>query len=138
MGGLMEYEEILRRTARTLMSRARWVRRRALLLHALFIGLCLCLALAIWHRFVPLPISRLVERGVAALAFCAIVAITIGLRSRADPMSLLIRADRTLRLKERLSTAYELATNSQPHPLRLIVLQEAARVARSVNPFRVI
>jgi hypothetical protein len=134
----MEHEEILQRVARTLMRRAGWVRRRALLLHALFIGLCLCLALAIWHRFVPLPISRLVELGIAAMAFCALAAIIIGLRSRADPMSLLIRADRTLRLKERLSTAYELAMNPQPQPLRLIVLQEAARVARSVNPFRVI
>jgi hypothetical protein len=138
MGELMEHEELLQRTARTLMRRAGWVRRRALLLHALFSGLCLCLALAIWHRFVPLPIGRLVEFGLAAMAFCAMVAIALGLRSRADPMSLLIRADRTLRLKERLSTAYELATSPHPHPLRPIVLQEAARVARSVNPFRVI
>jgi hypothetical protein len=134
----MEHEELLQRTARTLMRRAGWVRRRALLLQALFVGLCLCLALAIWHRFVPLPIGRLVEFGVAAMAFCAVVAIGLGLRSRADPMSLLIRADRTLRLKERLSTAYELATSPHPHPLRPIVLQEAARAARSVNPFRVI
>jgi hypothetical protein len=138
IGGLMEHEEMLQRTARTLMRRAGWVRRRALLLHALFIGLCALLVLAIWHRFSPLPISRLVEVGLAAMAFCAVVAIAIGLRSRADPMSLLIRADRTLRLKERLSTAYELATTPHPHPLRPIVLQEAARVARSVNPFRVI
>jgi hypothetical protein len=134
----MEHEEILQRTARTLMRRAGWVRRRALLLHALFIGLCLCLALAIWHRFVPLPIGRLAEVGLAAIVFCAFVAILIGLRSRADPLGLLIRADRTLRLKERLSTAYELATSPHAHPLRPIVLQEAARVARSVNPFRVI
>jgi hypothetical protein len=134
----MEHEEILQRVTRALMRRAGWVRRRALLLHALFIGLCVCLGLAIWHRFVPLPIGRLVEFGLAAMALCALVAITIGLRSRADPMSLLIRADRTLRLKERLSTAYELAMSPQPHPLRLIVLQEATRVARSVNPFRVI
>ena len=54
------------------------------------------------------------------------------------PWALLIRADRTLKLRERLSTAYELATSPHPHPLRPIVLQEAARVARSVNPFRVI
>jgi hypothetical protein len=134
----MEHEEILQRLTRTLMRRAGWVRRRALLLQALFIGLCLCLGLAIWHRFVPLPVGRLVEVGLAALAFCALVALTIGLRSRADPMNLLIRADRTLRLKERLSTAYELAMNPQPHPLRLIVLQEATRAARSVNSFRVI
>ena len=134
----MEHEEVLQRTARTLMRRAGWVRRRALLLHALFVGLCLCLALAIWHRFVPLSISRLIACGIAAMAFCAVVAMAIGLRSRADPMGLLIRADRTLRLKERLSTAYELATSPHPHPLRFLVLQEAARVARSVNPFRVI
>ncbi len=134
----MEHEEILQRTARTLMRRAGWVRRRALVLQALFVGLCGCLALAVWHRFAPLPVSRLIELGIAALAFCVLVAIALGLRSRTDPMSLLIRADRTLRLKERLSTAYELATSPRPHPLRPIVLQEAARVARSVNPFRVI
>jgi hypothetical protein len=138
MGGHMEHEEILQRLVRTLRRRASWVRRRTSLLQALFIGLCLCLALAIWHRFVPLPISQLVELGMAAMAFCAIVALAIGLRSRADPMGLLIRADRTLKLRERLSTAYELATSPHPHPLRPIVLQEAARVARSVNPFRVI
>jgi hypothetical protein len=40
----MEHEEVLQRTARTLMRRARWVRRRSLLLHALVIGLGLCLA----------------------------------------------------------------------------------------------
>jgi hypothetical protein len=138
MGELMEHEELLQRTARMLMRRAGWVRRRALLLHALFIGFCVCLALAVWHRFVPLPIGRLVELGLAAMALCAVGAIILGLRSRADPMGLLIRADRTLRLKERLSTAYELATSPHPHPLRPIVLQEAARVSRSVNPFRVI
>src|SRR5919108_4382020 len=134
----MEHVEILQRLVRTLMRRAGWVRRRALLLQALFIGFCICLALAVWHRFVPLPIGRLVEFGLAAMAFCAVVALGLGLRSRADPMSLLIRADRTLRLKERLSTAFELATSPHPHPLRPVVLQEAARVARSVNPFRVI
>src|SRR5919108_2704086 len=134
----MEHEEILHRLVRTLVRRARWVRRRAILLQALFIGLCLSLGLAIWHRFMPLPIGQLIEFGMGAMAFCAIVALGIGLRSRADPMSLLIRADRTLKLRERLSTAYELAASPRPHPLRAIVLQEAARVARSVNPFRVI
>ena len=134
----MEQEEILQRLVRTLMRRAGWVRRRALLLQALFIGLCVCLALAIWHRFMPLPIGQLVEFGIAAMAICALLALVIGLRSGADPMGLLIRADRTLKLRERLSTAYELITSTPPHPLRPIVLQEAARVARSVNPYRVI
>ena len=134
----MEHEEILQRLVRTLTRRAGWVRRRASLLQALFIGLCLCLALAIWHRFMPLPIGQLIQLGMAAMVVCAIIALAIGLRSRADPMGLLIRADRTLRLRERLSTAYELAKSPHPHPLRPIVLQEAARVARSVNPFRVI
>jgi hypothetical protein len=86
----------------------------------------------------PLQMGQLVGLGMAAMALSAIVALLMGLRSRADPMGLLIRADRTMKLRERLSTAYELATSSQPHPLRPIVLQEAARVARSVNPFRVI
>ncbi len=138
IGGLMEHEEILQRTVRVLMRRAGWVRRRALLLNALFIGLCLCLALAVWQRFAPLPIGRLVELGIGVMALSAIGALIIGLRSRADPLGLLIRADRTLKLKERLSTAYELANSPHPHPLRVLVLQEAARVARSVNPFRVI
>src|SRR5919198_3469052 len=124
MGWPMEHEEILQRLIRTLTRRAGWVRRRALLLQALFIGLCLCLELAIWHRLMPMPISQLIEFGIAAIAFCAIVALAIGLRSRADPMGVLIRADRTLKLRERLSTAYELATSPHPHPLRPIVLQE--------------
>lgn len=134
----MDSEEILQRTARTLVRRQRWVRRRALLLNALFVGLCLCLGLIFWHRFMPFPIGRLVEIGLGLLALSAIVAVLIGLRSRADPMEVLIRADRTLKLKERLSTAYELAKHPHSHPFRLIVLQEAARAARSVNPFRVI
>ena len=54
----MQYEDVLQRTARLLMRRARWVRRRTLLLQALFIGLCICLALAVWHRFAPLPINQ--------------------------------------------------------------------------------
>ena len=134
----MDHEEFLQRTARVLMRRARWVRRRALLLNALFVWLCLCLVLAIWHRFVPLPIGRLVEVGLGLLALCAVGALIVGQRSRADALGLLIRADRALKLKERLSTAYELATSPHPHPLRAVVLQEAARVARSVNPFRVV
>ena len=128
----MEHEEILQRTVRMLTRRAKWVRRRALLLNALFVGLCLCLAVAIWHRVVPLPINRLIEVSIGVMAICAVAALIAGLRSRADPLGLLIRADRTLRLKERLSTAYELARSPQPHPLRGLVLQEAARVARSV------
>jgi hypothetical protein len=134
----MEHEEILRRAVQMLSRRARWVRRRTLLLNALFIGLCLCLGVAIWHRFAPLPIDRLLEVGVGIMAFCVVVALIIGLRSRADPMALLIRADRILKFKERLSTAYELSRSPHPHPLRGLVLQEAARVARSINPFRVI
>jgi hypothetical protein len=134
----MDHEEILERTARTLIRRESWVRRRALLLNALFIGLCLCLGLIIWHRFAPWPIGRLVEIGLACVAGSAIVAAIVGLRSRADPMAVLIRADRALKLKERLSTAYELAKRPTAHPFKAIVLQEAARVARSVNPFRVI
>lgn len=134
----MEHEETLQRTAHVLMRRARWVRRRALMLQALFLGLCLCLALAIWHRLMPLPIGRLIELGIAMMVLSALVAVILGLRSRADPLGLLIKADRTLRLKERLSTAYELATQSHSHPFRALALQEAARVARSVNPFRVI
>ena len=42
----MEHEEILQRLVRTLRRRAGWVRRRAALLQALFIGLCLCLAIS--------------------------------------------------------------------------------------------
>jgi hypothetical protein len=86
----------------------------------------------------PLPISLFVKLGMAAMAFSAMVSLAIGLRSRTDPMGLLIRADRTLKLRERLSTAYELSMSPKPHPLRPIVLQEAARAARSVNPLRVI
>jgi hypothetical protein len=134
----MEHEETLQRLVRTLRRRAARVRHRAALLQAFFIGLCLCLGLAIWHRFLPLPTIWLVELWVAAMAASALVAFALALRSRADPMALLIRADRILKLRERLSTAYELATSPQPHPLRSIVLQEGARVARSVNPFRVI
>jgi hypothetical protein len=134
----MDHEETLQRLVRLLRRRATRVRFRAALLQALFIGLCLCLGLVIWHRLLPFSTSRLVELVMAALGGSAMVALVIGMRSRADPMALLIRADRTLKLRERLSTAYELAGSPQPHPLRLIVLQEAARVARSVNPFRVI
>jgi len=134
----MDSEEILHRTARILVRRARWVRGRALLFNALFVGLCLWVALAIWHRFVPLPIGRLMEAGLALMGLSVLGALVMGLRSRADPMGLLISADRTLKLKERLSTAYELIQSSSSHPLRSIVLQEAARVARSVNPFRVV
>jgi hypothetical protein len=134
----MDSEDILQRTARALARRDRWVRQRALLLQALFIGSCLCLGLSIWHRFAPLPIDRLVEAGLACLGLSVVVAALIGLRSRAEPLELLIRADRALRLKERLSTAYELATRRGAHPLRPLVLQEAARLARSVNPLRVI
>jgi hypothetical protein len=53
-------------------------------------------------------------------------------------MEVLIRADRTLKLKERLSTAYEMAGQPGLHPFRPLVLEEAARASRSVNPFRVI
>jgi hypothetical protein len=134
----MDSEEILQRTVRALVRRDRWVRRRAMLLNALFVGLCLCFGLIVWHRFAPLPIGLLVEIGLACMAVSAVVAVIIGLWSRADPMEMLIRADRTLKLKERLSTAYELTKHPTAHPFRLIVLHEAARAARSVNPFRVI
>jgi hypothetical protein len=134
----MEHEQLLQRTAHVLMRRASWVRRRMLLLNALFIGLCCCLALAVWHRFMPFPTNRLIGIGLGIMALSAVVAVLLSLRSRPDPLGLLIRADRALRLKERLSTAYELAASSPPHPFRALALQEAARVARSVNPFRVI
>jgi hypothetical protein len=134
----MEPEETLQRLVHTLRRRAIRVRCRAALLQALFVWLCLCLALAVWHRFLPLPAQQLVGLAVAALVLCTSVALALALRSRADPMSLLIHTDRTLKLRERLSTAFELATSPHRHPLRPIVLQEAARVGRSVNAFRVI
>jgi hypothetical protein len=138
VGEHMEPEETLQRLVHTLRRRAGWVRLRTLLLQAFFIGLCLCLGVAIWHRFVPLTAGQLLELWIGAMALCAIVALALGLRSRVDPLGLLIRADQTLKLRERLSTAHELSTSRHPHPLRSIVLQEAARVGRSVNPFRVI
>src|SRR5688500_10276377 len=101
----MEHEQLLQRTAHVLMRRASWVRRRMLLLNALFIGLCCCLALAVWDRFMPFPTNRLIGIGLGIMALSAVVAVLLSLRSRPDPLGLLIRADRALRLKERLSTA---------------------------------
>jgi len=129
---------MLTRATRTLVRRATWVQRRSLVLNGLFIGLCLCLALAIWQRVAPLPLGQFVEVGLALIGLSVLGAIGMGLRVRVDPLGLLIKADRTLHLQERLSTAYELAQSRQPHPLRSLVAQEAARVARFVNPFRVI
>ncbi len=138
IGGLVDHEETLRRTARALERRATWARRRSLVLHALFIGLFLCLALVIWHRCAPLSIARLVELGLASIGLSMLGALVISLRGRDEPLALLIKADRALKLHERLSTAFELANSRDPHPFRSLVLQEAARAARSVNPLRVI
>src|SRR5262245_17443823 len=130
-GSRMEHEEILQRLVYMLRRRAMRVRCRAALLQALFVWLCLCLALAAWHRFMPLPINQLVGLGSAAMVLCIIAAIVFAVRLHADPMRLLIHTDQTLKLRERLSTAFELATSPNSHPLRPLVLQEAARVARS-------
>jgi hypothetical protein len=129
---------MLRHAVRTLTRRARWVRLRTLLLQGLFLGISLWLPLAIWYRVSPLPIGRLIEAGLICLGLPVLGAFILGIRARVDPLALLIRADRTLKLQERLSTAYELLHHPQGHPFRPVVVQEAARTARSLNPFRVI
>lgn len=138
LGRVGDSENILQLAARTLVRRERWVQRRGLVLHALFIGVCLWLALALWYRFSPMPIGRLVTFGLACLVLPILGALILSLRAGAEPLTLLIRADRALKLQERLSTAYELLNSPTWHPFRPVLVQEAARAARSLNPYRVI
>ncbi|MBI3327815.1 MAG: hypothetical protein HYZ81_14075 [Nitrospinae bacterium] len=138
LGRLGDSEDILHHAVRTLVRRERWVQRRELVLHGLFIGVCLWLALAIWYRFSPMPIGRLATFGLACFVLPMLGALVLSLWGRVEPLTLLIRADRALKLQERLSTAYELLKSSTLHPFRPVLVQEAARAARSLNPYRVI
>ncbi len=131
----MKSDSVLQQVITALHRRHRWIERGKILLDTLLLCLCCLVALLFWHRFIfPLPAISLITMGIAGIGI--IGASFLLWWRKPTPGELLIQADRQLRLRERLSTAYEIA-QSETHPFQQILLAEATRVAPAVVPKRV-
>jgi hypothetical protein len=114
-------------------------------------GLLILLALEIWRRFDPAGFDSFAGAValdaarplLQALAMAALPAIAIGagalvvLARRAAPMIAMARsADRTFELKERISTAMEVAGHGWHGPVERALIGDAGKRAAAIQPGR--
>lgn len=123
--------------ARRLDRRRRAVRSLTALLDgaAVAIGLSVVLVILVKLDVLSLPAEVVVPSSVAAAALLAAV---FGALGKSQTLRELVRADRELDLKERLSTAYELRRVGPESLLTGLLLEDAEAAAPSVVATRVI
>ena len=119
-----------------LQRRHRYLRRLRRSLDTALAGLaaaCLATALVtagVWTA--PLPVVY----AVLALATLGVI-LCLSWPGRGSPLDILAAADRTLRSRERLSTAYEYGQQHADHPFNAALMDEADRLAPRVEPRQV-
>ena len=119
-----------------LQRRHRYLRRVRRSLDTALAGLaaaCLATALVtagVWT--LPLPVVY----AVLALATLGVI-LCLSWPGRGSPLDILAAADRTLRSRERLSTAYEYGQQHADHPFNAALMDEADRLAPRVEPRQV-
>ena len=133
----MDQSGLLEQAVTRLQRRYRFLRRVRRFLDTALAGLaaaCLATALVtagVWTA--PLPTVY------ALLALAALgVILCLGWPGRGSPLDMLTAADRTLRSRERLSTAYEYGRQHADHPFNAALMTEADRLAPRVEPHQVL
>jgi polyhydroxyalkanoate synthesis regulator phasin len=132
MSDLEAIQNLLARTAR----RRRWERAWNGLWHGLFAGALLWLAALGIYKLAPVPISILT--GAAALAVLAMAAGFIrGWWRKPTPQQTARFLDQRQNLHERISTALEVASSGPDPGWRALLVSDAARFARKLDPRKI-
>lgn len=105
-------------------------------LGGLLAGLAAATIAALAVRLVPLPYSLWQVAGVA-IGIALVAALAVGWRRRPDALEVAIRADLMLRLKQRLSTAWEIMTVRKDGALAERLAVEAVKAELPVRPWLV-
>ncbi len=126
-------QAVVRRTAR----RRRWQRAFCGLWQGVFVGSLVWLVALGVDKLFPIPTAALLWAGLALPAGAVVGAVLAAWRSPclAETARWL---DRRVQLKERLSTALELAESSPPGAWRQLVLADAASHAKQVDEHRLL
>ncbi|HEY9173780.1 MAG TPA: hypothetical protein VI136_15970 [Verrucomicrobiae bacterium] len=133
MSELQFIETVVRRTAR----RRRWQRAFCGLWHGVFVGSLVWLAALGVYKVVPIPAVTLIWAGVA-LGLCALGGLLWAAWRDPSPASTARWLDQRLGLKERLSTALELAGTASPPEWRQLLLHDAATHAKQLDERRLL
>jgi hypothetical protein len=102
----------------------------------LLAGLVLATVAVLVARLMPSPYPAWQLAG-AAVIIAVVIALLVGWRRRPDSLDVAIRADVMLRLKQRLSTAWEFVTLHGHNPLADRLAVQAVRAAVPADPWRV-
>lgn len=133
----MSEQELIHSKLRTL---ARRLQRDAVLNFVAKVALWSCLGLLVvfgLYKVLPLPFT--IVEAVFALAALVLIGATVYGFLRRVPLASAARfADQKLSLKERLSSAIEIASNGGSVPMSDLVLRDAARHAEQLNPKEVL
>lgn len=101
----------------------------------LLVGLVLATFLVLVARLVPLPYSPWQLAGASAIIGVAL-ALLLGWRRRPDSLGVAIRVDLALKLKQRLSTAWEVMTVRGDSELAERLCAQAVKAGLPVHPRR--
>lgn len=129
MNELEFIESVVHRTAR----RRRWQRAFRGLWEGLFLGGVLWLGAFGLYKLLPLPVVVL-GWALAGLGLCALGGALLAFRHAPSSEATARWLDQRLQLKERLSTALELAHAASPTDWRRMVLHDAAGHAKQLDP----
>lgn len=133
----MDQSGLLEQAVTRLQRRHRFLRRVGRSLDAALVGLvaaCLATALVtagVWTVSLPAVYALL---GLVALG----VILCLSWPARGAPLHMLAAADRALRSRERLSTAYEYGKQHAGHPFNAALMDAAERLAPRVEPRQVL
>ena len=133
----MDQSGPLEQAVTRLQRRHRFLRRLRRSLDTALVGLaaaCLATALVtagVWTASLP------AAYGLLALVILGVI-LCLSWPGRGSPLDMLAAADRTLRGRERLSTAYEYGKQHTDHPFNAALMDEADRLAPRVEPRQVL
>ncbi len=133
MSELQFIESVVRRTAR----RRRWQRAFCGLWQGVFVGSLVWLAALGVYKVFPVPAATLSWAGVL-LAICAIGGVLRAIWRNPSLENTARWLDQRLHLKERLSTAMEVAHTQSPTEWRQLVLHDAAAHAKQLDERRLL
>jgi len=129
--------QIIQKTLERAARRRRWDRALRGLWKGLFLGALIWLGALAAYKLTPVPTATLLWIGMAAAA-CPLVALGAGFWHRPSLAETARWVDVKQNLRERMSTALEVAQSEEPGAWRDLVLHDAASHAQEIEPHKLV
>jgi len=129
--------QIIQKTLERAARRRRWDRALRGLWKGLFLGALIWLGALAAYKLTPVPTTTLLWIGMAAAA-CPLVALGAGFWHRPSLAETARWVDVKQNLRERMSTALEVAQSEEPGAWRDLVLHDAASHAQEIEPHKLV